>query len=135
MTFFTIDKITNEKALTAEEMLEKYQTLKAGDTLAATFTTKINGVCQMKGCWMTLELPGGEKSFVEFKDYAFFVPKNASGQDAVVSGKAFVSVTPVEELQHYAKDAGKSEEEIAKITEPKKEYNFMADGVLISKQI
>jgi Domain of unknown function (DUF4920) len=127
------DKITADKALTKEQMLKKYNSLKAGDTINVKFATHINDVCQKKGCWMSLELPGGKESFVKFKDYAFFVPLNAAGQDAVVSGKAFVSETSVEQLRHYAKDGGKSEAEIAKITKPEVEYKFLADGVLITK--
>ena len=38
---------------------------------------------------------------------------------------------PVEHLKHYAQDAGKSKEEIAKITEPKDELTFIADGVIV----
>jgi hypothetical protein len=127
------DKITVEQALSKEQMLKKYKNLKAGDTINVKFTTHINDVCKKKGCWMSLELPGGKESFVKFKDYAFFVPLNAAGQEAVVSGKAFVSETSVEQLRHYAKDGGKSEAEIAKITKPEIEYKFLADGVLISK--
>lgn len=40
-------------------------------------------------------------------------------------------ITPVEELRHYAEDAGKSKEEIIAITEPKEEYHMMASGVVI----
>lgn len=127
------DKILADKALTKEEMLKKYKSLKPGDTLAVKFRSKINDVCQKKGCWMSLELPGGKESFVKFKDYAFFVPLNAADQEAIVSGKAFISETSVAQRKHYAKDGGASEEEIAKITEPKVEYKFMADGVLISR--
>ncbi len=126
-------KIVADKALTKEEMLKKYKGLKPGDTVAVKFKSKIKDVCQKKGCWMAMELPGGKESFVKFKDYAFFVPLNAAEQDAVISGKAFVSETSVAQLKHYAKDGGQSEAEIAKITEPKVEYKFMADGVLISK--
>ena len=61
------------------------------------------------------------------------MPLNAADQEAIVSGKAFVSETSVAQLKHYAKDGGQSEEEIAKITQPKVEYKFMADGVLISR--
>jgi len=82
---------------------------------------------------MTLELPNGKQTFVKFKDYAFFVPLNAAEQEAIVSGKAFVSETSVAQLRHYAQDAGEPENAIAKITEPKVEYKFMADGVLISR--
>lgn len=126
-------KIVADKALSKEDMLKKYKGLKPGDTVAVKFKSKIKDVCQKKGCWMAMELPGGKESFVKFKDYAFFVPLNAAEQDAVISGKAFVSETSVAQLKHYAKDGGQSEAEIAKITEPKVEYKFMADGVLISK--
>ncbi len=127
------DKIAADKALTNEQMFKKYKSLKAGDTVNVKFKSEITGVCQKKGCWMTLALPGDQSTFVKFKDYAFFVPLNATEQEAIVSGKAFVSETSVAELKHYAKDAGKSDAEIAKITKPEVKYGFMADGVLISK--
>lgn len=127
------DKILADNALTKEQMLKKYKNLKQGDTVNVKFKTKVADVCKKKGCWMALELPGTESAFVKFKDYGFFVPLNATGEEAVVSGKAFVTETSVEELRHYAKDGGKSKEEIAKITSPKVEYGFLADGVLISR--
>lgn len=127
------DKIMAERALSKDEMLKKYSRLKAGDTVAVKFRSKIKDVCQKKGCWMSMELPNGKESFVKFRDYAFFVPLNAAEQEAIVSGKAFVSEISVAQLKHYAKDGGKSEAEIAKITEPEFKYGFMADGVLISK--
>lgn len=127
------DKIGSDKALTKDEMLKKYKSLKPGDTVAVKFKSKIKDVCQKKGCWMKMELPNGKDSFVRFRDYEFFVPLNASNQEAIVSGKAFVDEISVAELKHYAKDGGESEEAIAKITEPKITYAFQADGVLISK--
>ena len=39
----------------------------------------------------------------------------------------------VADLKHYAEDAGKSPEEIAKITEPSIEFAFEANGVLLKK--
>lgn len=127
------EKIASDKAMSKEEMFKKYKNLKAGDTLNVKFKSKIKNVCQKKGCWMSMELPGGEESFVRFKDYGFFVPLNASEQNAIVSGKAFVDEISVAELKHYAKDEGKSDDEIAKITKPKVTYAFQADGVLISQ--
>ena len=44
-----------------------------------------------------------------------------------------MSKTSVEDLKHYALDAGKSESEIAAITKPKIEYSFEADGVLLKQ--
>ena len=127
------DKILGDNSLTKEEMLTKYKNLKAGDTLNVKVATKINEICQNKGCWMTLDLGNDEKAFVKFKDYSFFVPMNAQKRESVVEGKAFVEETSVAELKHYAEDEGKSANEIAKITEPKTEYKFLAHGVLISK--
>ena len=82
---------------------------------------------------MTVALNDDQTTMVRFKDYGFFVPMNAGDRNAVMEGKAFVRETSVEELKHYAKDAGKSEEEIAKITEPKRELAFEASGVLIEE--
>jgi hypothetical protein len=39
----------------------------------------------------------------------------------------------VETLKLYAKDDGKTEEEIKAITEPGKSYTFVARGVIISE--
>jgi hypothetical protein len=51
----------------------------------------------------------------------------------VLNGKAFKNITPVEELRHYAEDAGKSKEEIAAITEEEITFSFVADGALVEK--
>ncbi len=127
------EKITKESALSKEVLLEKYKTLKKGDTLAIKVTSNINEICQNKGCWMTLDLGNNETAFVKFKDYGFFVPMNAQKRNTIIEGKAFVEETSVAELKHYAEDEGKSEKEIAEITAPKTEYKFLAHGVLISK--
>ncbi|WP_010255425.1 DUF4920 domain-containing protein [Myroides injenensis] len=127
------DNITLDKVVSKEEAWSHYKDLKVGDTIVIKFVSNIDKVCQKKGCWVTLELDDSQKSFVKFKDYAFFAPMNASGHEAIVNGKAFVSEISVDELKHYAKDAGKTEEEIALITESKKTYGFMADGIAIKK--
>ncbi|WP_394759238.1 DUF4920 domain-containing protein [Flavobacterium sp.] len=126
-------KITDEKVISSEEMIKKYETLKEGDTVNVKFKSKINSVCKKKGCWMTLDLGNDKEAFVKFKDYAFFVPKNADNSETVVNGKAYVSIESVDELKHYAKDEGKSQASIDSIVAPKTTYSFMADGVLIKK--
>jgi len=127
------DSISVDGALSTDEMMKKFADLKEGDTLEVKFKSEINEVCQKKGCWMTLDLADDKEAFVKFKDYGFFVPKNAQDKEVVVNGKAFVSVESVDVLKHYAKDAGKSQAAIDSITEPKVTYSFMADGVLIAK--
>ena len=44
-----------------------------------------------------------------------------------------VDVVTVDELKHYAKDAGKSKDEIAKIKKPEVTYSFTSTGVYIKK--
>lgn len=124
---------TPSKVLNKDEMLNKYKSLKAGDTISVAFESKINEVCKKKGCWMDVALGKDQKSFVKFKDYGFFVPLNADNSDAIIRGKAFIDEVSVADLKHYAKDGGKSQEEIDKIISPKVTYAFQADGVLIKR--
>ena len=127
------DSIDTKDAISKEEMFAKYQTMQPTDTVAVKFYSEIQNTCGKKGCWMTLDLNGTEQSFVKFKDYAFFVPKEGAEKHlAVVSGKAFIEETSVDQLKHEAKDAGKTQEQIDSITAPVKNYRFMADGVLIA---
>lgn len=127
------DSITTDGALTYQEMTSKFGNLKAGDTVDVKFTSTIKDVCQKKGCWMNVALDNDQESFIKFKDYAYFVPMNAEDKEVVVSGKAYISEESVADLKHYAEDAGKSQAAIDSITEPKKKFLFMADGVLIKK--
>lgn len=91
---------------------------------------KVSDVCTAEGCWLKM-LSSDGKIMVKMKDHAFLVPVDINGKEIVVTGKAKVKMTSVKELQHYAEDAGKSEEEIAKITEPKKEIIVYATGILV----
>ena len=127
------DNFTPSNILNKEQMLKKYKNLKTGDTIAVAFESTINEVCKKKGCWMDVSLGKDQKSFVKFKDYGFFVPLNADKSDAIIKGKAFIDEVSISELKHYAKDAGKSQEEIDKIISPKVTYAFQADGVLIKR--
>ena len=124
---------TPNTVLNKEQMLEKYKNLKVGDTISVAFQSTINEVCKKKGCWMDVSLGKDKKSFVKFKDYGFFVPLNADKSDAIIRGKAFIDEVSVADLKHYAKDDGKSQEEIDKIMKSKVTYAFQADGVLIKK--
>ncbi len=127
------ENIKAENSISSAEMAEKYKNLKEGDTLNIKFSAPIKEVCKKKGCWMKLDLGNGEETYVNFKDYGFFMPMNADGKEVIVNGKAFVKIAAVDELQHLAKDAGTSEEEIAKITDPKYTLAFEADGVLMKE--
>lgn len=126
-------QIDDQNVLSADKMAANYENLKLGDTLSSKMTAKVGEVCQMKGCWMTLNLEDGQQVMVKFKDYGFFVPKDIAGKEVIVNGKAFVEEVSVEDQRHFAEDAGKSKEEIAAISSPKKTFSFEADGVLIKE--
>lgn len=123
--------IVPDDAIAATSMATHYNTMAMGDIINSKMKAKVNSVCQAKGCWMRLDLENGNEVMVKFKDYGFFVPKDIAGKEVIVNGKAFVNEVPVEELRHYAQDAGKTKEEIAQITTPKRTFSFEADGVLL----
>lgn len=123
------DKISQENAVSLTQAISALQ---ATDTLEVKIRGKIESVCQAKGCWMNIVDADNDQSvFVKFKDYAFFVPKDASGRESIVEGKLYNAITSVDELRHYAQDEGASEEDIAAITEPEEELRMMAKGVIL----
>ncbi|MEY4930099.1 MAG: hypothetical protein RI909_823 [Bacteroidota bacterium] len=102
------------------------------DSVILTLKGTIEETCKMKGCWMKVKDENGVATRITFKDYGFFVPKEgAAGKEVVFSGVAKRKLTDVATLRHYAEDAGKSQEEIDAITEPKEEIEFVANGVVI----
>jgi len=128
------DSISTENIISKQDLLAKFETLKEGDTINVKFRSEIKDVCQKKGCWMNVALNEDKNTFVRFKDYGFFMPLNAAGSEAILDGKAFISVESVDELKHYAKDAGKSQAVIDSIITPKTSYSFLSHGVLIKQQ-
>lgn len=123
-------KVNAKNAMAYDALMPKMATV---DSLPAKVKGKVSEVCQKKGCWMTLvsDKSGAPEMRVTFKDYAFFMPKDLAGKEVVIDGYAYVETTTVDMLRHFAEDAGKSKEEIAAITEPKREVSFEAAGVLI----
>jgi len=120
--------VTKDKAITLASLNKK---LTADTVYNGKISGEVTQVCTKKGCFMKLKQANGEDVMVRFTDYAYFMPQNIVGKKVVVEGKAKVTETTVERLRHYAKDAGKSQEEIAKISQPKKDVTIMADGVLV----
>ncbi|MEY4593971.1 MAG: hypothetical protein RIQ47_381 [Bacteroidota bacterium] len=122
------EKITVDGAIDVKKLPGM---VKEGENLPIKVTGTVQSVCQKKGCWMKMEMADGKTMMVHFKDYGFFVPKDCNGKRLTMEGFAFIEVTPVDQLRHYAEDAGKSKAEIEKIVDPEKELTFEASGVLI----
>ena len=124
------EMITEEGALSFEDLMAQLDT--QDSIVGVKVIGMVGSVCQSKGCWMRI---GGEASeselFVQFHDYGFFMPKDLADSKVAIEGKAYVDVTSVDDLKHFAEDKGASQEEIDAITEPKKEIKFMATGVKV----
>ena len=125
------EMISDVGAISFSELVIK---MDQSDEVEAVVSGNVGSVCQAKGCWMNIvDSDGGtsEEMFVKFKDYGFFMPLDIAGKDVIMRGKAYKEETSVDELRHYAEDEGKSDEEVAAITESIIELKFMADGVIL----
>lgn len=123
------EEITEEGAVSFDELMTALEGKESIEDVKVVAT--VGEVCQTKGCWMNISDGSDEKIFVQFKDYGFFMPKDLTDSKVALQGRAYYDVTSVEDLKHFAEDEGLSEEEIAAITEPKKELKFMASGVKV----
>lgn len=132
MSYFGV-QIDENNSMSSIEMSDKYANMAVADTVTTKFIATVIEVCQSKGCWMKLQLEDGQETMVRFKDYGFFMPMDIKGKDVIVNGLAFVEEMSVEDQKHYAKDGGKSEVEIAKITAVKRALGFEANGVLLKQ--
>ncbi|MEY3237252.1 MAG: hypothetical protein RI883_1353 [Bacteroidota bacterium] len=124
-------KVDTSKSVSVDEMLKTFEGQKA--EMEFTFFAPISEVCSKAGCWINVDKGNGETFMVRFKDHFTIPPKTKVGTEAYLHGVAHWDTVSVELLQHFAEDAGKSKEEIAKITEPKFELGFEADGIVLKK--
>jgi len=125
------EDINAEGSISAAEFLTQFE---GKDSLELKLTAPITEVCSKKGCWMMVDLGDENSMRITFKDYEFFVPKDAAGKIATMQGVATIDTTDVATLQHYASDANASQEEIDAITEPEINYSFEATGVIIKDE-
>lgn len=125
-------KIKAENAITVDELVSFMKTIEGGKDMdvPVKLKGKVTEVCQAEGCWIKIQSPDGS-IMVKMKDHNFTVPIMLNGKTIVIDGTAESKLTTVEQLRHFAEDAGKSKAEIAKITEPKKELIVQANGILV----
>lgn len=123
--------VDTAKAISVEEMLEAYKG-KSAD-MEFTILAPIEEVCQAAGCWINIDKGNGETFMVRFKDHFTIPVETKIGSKAFLHGVAYMDTVSVEMLRHFAEDAGKSKEEIEKITKPEFEMGFEADGIVLVK--
>ncbi|MBS1731272.1 MAG: DUF4920 domain-containing protein [Bacteroidetes bacterium] len=116
--------------LSMEQLFSTLQNAPEGKKMEVSVKGIVTEVCTREGCWLKIKSPNGN-TLVKMKDHAFLVPLAIQGKEIIIHGTAEQKTTSVKMLQHYAEDAGKSTEEIQKITEPKTEINIDADGIVV----
>jgi len=124
-------KVDTVDAMNVKEMIEAFNEKKGEQ--AFTFIAPIDEVCSKAGCWINVDKGNGETFMVRFKDHFTIPPKTKIGTQAYLHGIAYMDTISVDLLRHFAEDAGKSKEEIEKITKPEFELNFEADGITLVK--
>ena len=120
-------KTTVDGAVTADELAT---VLASKSEAEVKVKGKVAEVCKAEGCWLRMQTAKGTM-MIKMKDHSFMVPLAMNGKTIVAQGIATFKETSVEMLRHYAEDAGKTKEEIAAITEPKKEIIMQATGILV----
>lgn len=123
------EKVKSKGAVDIVDVVSKLETTPQLDGIK--LKAQIVEVCPKKGCWLKLALPNGEQAMVKMKDYGFFLPVAAKGKTVVIAGQAAMKTISVNELKHYAEDAKKSQAEIDAITQPRKEVNILAKGIVV----
>ncbi len=124
-------KVDTSNAMDVKEMLEAFDEKKGEQVF--TFIAPIDEVCSKAGCWINVDKGNGETFMVRFKDHFTIPPKTKIGTQAYLHGRAYMDTISVDLLRHFAEDAGKSKEEIEKITKPEFELSFEADGITLIK--
>jgi hypothetical protein len=87
---------------------------------------RLTDVCQRKGCWTVLQDQGSQLR-VRFKDYGFFLPKDAIGSRAQVEGVAVVRTLSEQDARHYEAESRDGDPD--SIRGPKREIGLTASGV------
>lgn len=120
--------VTEEKSpVTVDELNTKL----VDDKFDGQVKGKVVEVCKAEGCWIRLQKADGSSMMVRSKDHAFLMPENIVGKTVMIEGNATVKEVSEEMRKHYAEDAGKSKEEIAKIKGAEKDIQFSAKGVKV----
>ena len=87
---------------------------------------RVTDVCQKRGCWTVLA-DGDARVRIRFKNYGFFLPRDATGKLALAEGEVRVEVQSERTARHYASES-KSEDPEAIVGE-RRVVAFTASGV------
>jgi hypothetical protein len=115
------------KAIPVTQMVQQMNGVSKKDF---TISGRVTEVCKSEWCWVNLDAGNGKEVNVDTKKTILF-PHDIVGKEIIANGYAFMDTTSVEQLKSDAKDDGKSQAEIDKITTPEIDVSFIATGVKI----
>jgi len=124
---YGIVKVDETAAISVAELVTQMD--KSKDPQTVTIKSPLSAVCQNAGCWVQVPKPDGKPLMVRFKNHFTIPPSTPIGTEVYIHGMAYWDTVSVKALRHYAEDAGKSVEEINKITQPEFKLNFEGDGI------
>jgi hypothetical protein len=131
---YGIVKVDETAAISVAELVTQMD--KSKDPQTVTIKSPLSAVCQNAGCWVQVPKPDGKPLMVRFKNHFTIPPSTPIGTEVYIHGMAYWDTVSVKSLRHYAEDAGKSVEEINKITQPEFKLNFEGDGIkLVSGKV
>lgn len=131
---YGIVKVDETAAISVAELVTQMD--KSKDPQTVTIKSPLSAVCQNAGCWVQVPKPDGKPLMVRFKNHFTIPPSTPIGTEVYIHGMAYWDTVSVKALRHYAEDAGKSFEEINKITQPEFKLNFEGDGIkLVSGKV
>ena len=124
------ESLTPDDALSVESIAAAPSTY-VGSTVKVEGT--VRQVCQMKGCWLTLEAEAGPDVRIHVPrtgegEYLYTVPTDLSGRRVVVEGKLEQSTRSEAEQRHLAEDAGGN---LDGDVQPLLELSMTASSVLV----
>ncbi|NDB34416.1 MAG: DUF4920 domain-containing protein [Flavobacteriia bacterium] len=120
-------KVSENEAIGIAALVEAMD--KSKEPMTCTIKAPLSAVCQNAGCWVQAMKPDGKPLMIRFKNHFTIPPSTPIGTDAFIHGVAYWDTVSVKALRHFAEDAGKSMEEINKITQPEFKLNFEGDGI------
>jgi hypothetical protein len=128
-------KLTDAQAVPASKVLANASDY---DKKYVRLVGKVSSVCEKKGCWLRVvsEQPNATADndiFIKFQDppEGRLIPMEAIGKKVVVEGTFKIGQMSEAQARHFKEDSGASQEELAKIVGPQKQFTIAGPVVAI----
>jgi hypothetical protein len=117
--------LTLKNPMTLEAAIGALDSAAAAEVLVES---KVDKVCEMKGCWLGLKSDTG-RLHVTFRNEAFFVPSSLIGKTVRVEGRLSKTLLTLEQTREAVKAGGGDP---ASVSEPRTYYELVATGLEVA---